>query len=117
MRLQDKVALITGAGRGIGRAIALAYAQEGARLSLAARTSQELEDPAEQAGDLGAQTYIIPTDITDKFQVDEMVRLTFERFSAIDVLVNNAGIVGPVGPLQDNDVDHWCQTISVNAVS
>ena len=111
MRLQDKVALITGAGRGIGRAIALAYAREGALLSLAARTSQELEETAEQAQGLGAQTHIIPTDITDKFQVDEMVRTTFERFSALDVLVNNAGIVGPVGPLHDNDVDHWISLI------
>ena len=116
MRLQDKVALITGAGRGIGRAIALAYAREGAQLSLASRTAHELQETADQAQELGAQTHIIPTDVTDKFQVDEMVRLTFERFSALDVLVNNAGIVGPVGALQDNDVDHWCQTISVNVI-
>lgn len=116
MRLQGKVALITGAGRGIGRAIALAYAQEGARLALAARTYSELEETADQARDLGAETYVVPTDVSDRAQVDEMVRRTVERFSTIDVLVNNAGLVGPVGPLQDNDVDHWCQTIQVNVI-
>ena len=90
MKLQDRVALITGAGRGIGRAIALAYAREGAKLALAARTASELAETAKQAQELGAAAYIIPTDVTDRFQVDEMVRQAVERFSAIDILINNA---------------------------
>ena len=116
MRLQDRVALITGAGRGIGRAIALAYAWEGARLALAARTSSGLEETARQAQKLGAATIVIPTDVTDRAQVDEMIRRTVDRFSTIDILVNNAGLPGPVGPLQDNDVDYWCRTIQVNVI-
>ena len=116
MRLQDQVALITGAGRGIGRAIALAYAREGARLALAARTLDELEETAGQAEALGASTCVIPTDVTEQTEVEEMVRRTLERFSTLDILVNNAGLVGPVGPLQDNDVTYWARTIQVNIV-
>ena len=116
MRLQDQVALITGAGRGIGRAIALAYAREGARLALAARTLSELEETATQAEALGAPTCVIPTDVTEQTEVEEMVRRTLERFSTLDILVNNAGLPGPVGPLQDNDVSYWSRTIQVNII-
>ena len=114
MRLADKVAIITGAGRGIGRAIALAYAREGARLALAARTLSELEETASQAEALGAATCVIPADISDQGQVDEMVRQTLERFSTIDILVNNAAVLGPISPLQDNDVSEWTRTFQVN---
>jgi len=116
MRLQDQVALITGAGRGIGRAIALAYAREGARLALAARTLDELEETARQAEALGVPTSVIPIDVTEQAQVEEMVKRTIERFSTLDILVNNAGLAGPVGPLQDNDVAHWTRTIQVNII-
>ena len=116
MRLKDRVALITGAGRGIGRAIALAYAREGARLALAARTASELEETAEQARALGAAVHTVLADVTVEADVEEMVRQSVERFSDIDILVNNAGIGGPVGLLQDNDVSEWIRTIQVNVV-
>ncbi len=116
MRLQDRVALITGAGRGIGRAIALAYAREGARVALAARTRSELEETARQVEALGAATCVVPTDVTDQSQVEEMVRRTLASFSTMDILVNNAGLGGPVGPLQDNDASYWSNTILVNVV-
>ena len=116
MQLQGRVALITGAGRGIGRAIALAYAKEGARLALAARTLAELEETALQAQRLGAATCVVTSDVTDKTQVEEMVERTLDRFSALDILVNNAGIGGPVGALAQNDVTEWANTIQVNVI-
>ena len=116
MRLDGQVAIITGAGRGIGRAIALAYAKEGARLALAARSADELEDTAREVRALGAPAYVIPTDVSDREQVDRMVAHAIDRYSTIDILVNNAGIVGPVGALQDNDPDHWLQAIQVNVI-
>ena len=115
-QLHNRVALITGAGRGIGRAIALAYAKEGARLALAARTRRGLEQTAQEAQALGASTCIVPVDVCDPTQVEEMVRYTIEQFGTIDILVNNAGIAGPVGPLQENDMTAWIQTIQVNLI-
>jgi NAD(P)-dependent dehydrogenase (short-subunit alcohol dehydrogenase family) len=115
-QLHNRVALITGAGRGIGRAIALAYAKEGAKLALAARTRRDLEQTAQQAQALGAATCIVPVDISDPIQVEDMVRHTVEQFATIDILVNNAGIAGPVGPLQENDMTAWIQTIQVNLI-
>ena len=114
MRLADKVAIITGAGRGIGRAIALAYAREGARLALVARSPNELEDTAREAQALGVPACVIPTDVADREQVDSMVAQVIDQYSTIDILVNNAAISGPVGPLWDNEPEHWVQTIQVN---
>jgi len=115
-QLHNRVALITGAGRGIGRAIALAYAKEGAKLALAARTRRDLEQTAQQAQALGASTCIVSVDVSDPTQVEDMVRYTVEQFATIDILVNNAGIAGPVGPLQENDMAAWIQTIQVNLI-
>jgi 3-oxoacyl-[acyl-carrier protein] reductase len=115
-QLHNRVALITGAGRGIGRAIVLAYAKEGARLVLAGRTLDTLEQTAREAQALGASTCIVRTDVSDPTQVEDMVRHTIDCFATIDILVNNAGIAGPVGPLQDNAVDAWVRTIQVNLI-
>ncbi len=115
-KLQHRVALITGAGRGIGRAIALAYAREGAQLALAARTVSELAQTAQQAQALGAATHILRADIASPTDVEAMVQATVERLSTIDILVNNAGIAGPIGPLHESDVEAWIHTLQVNLV-
>ena len=114
MKLSGKVALVTGAGRGIGRAIALGFAAQGASLALAARTPSELHETSRQITELGAESLVLPVDITDQSAVESMVSQTLERFTTIDILVNNAGIGGPVGVLQDNDIGSWMQTIQVN---
>lgn len=114
MKLANQVAIITGAGRGIGQAIAQAYAREGARLALAARSQTELEQTAAEIAKTGAQAIAVPTDVTDPAQAERLASAALTRFGRIDLLVNNAGISGPVGPLQDNDIAQWAETISVN---
>ena len=114
MKLAGKVAVITGAGRGIGRAIALAYAREGARLVLAARNESELEEAVGAVEEAGAEAVAIRTDVTSQIATVRLARRAVDRFGRIDILVNNAGISGPVGPLQDNDIADWVDTINVN---
>ena len=114
MKLANQVAIITGAGRGIGQAIAQAYAREGAHLALAARSQTELEQTAAAIAKTGAQAIAVPTDVTDPAQAERLASAALTRFGRIDLLVNNAGISGPVGPLQDNDIAQWAETISVN---
>ena len=116
MRLADKVAIITGAGRGIGRAIAVAYAREGARLVLVARTIGELEETASMTESLGATTLTVPTDVSQQADVERMVQRTVEKFGSVDILVNSAAILGPMGPLQENDVSAWIHAMNVNVV-
>ena len=114
MKLNGQVAVITGAGRGIGRAIALAYAREGAKLAMAARSESELQEVVSAALEQGAEAIAVPTDVTNPDDTEWLARRAVERFGRIDVLVNNAGISGPIGPLQDNDIADWVSTISVN---
>ena len=116
MKLSNKVAIITGAGRGIGRAIAIAYAKEGARVSLVARTVSELEETAQLIKEYASQSIVIPTDVTEPSSVAAMVQETVSRHGHVDILVNNAGVAGPIGALHDNDIDDWIQTIQVNVV-
>ncbi|MQG55539.1 MAG: SDR family oxidoreductase [SAR202 cluster bacterium] len=114
--LDNKTALITGAGRGIGQAIAIAYAREGAKLSLAARSVSELEETAAECRKLGGEVLVTPTDVTDAGQVEHLVSATVGRYSTIDILVNNAGIPGPIGNLEDNDMAAWTSVIQVNLI-
>ena len=114
--LENKIALITGGGRGIGQAIALAYAREGAILSLAARSASELEETAAECRNLGAEVLVTPTDVTNLEEVERLVDATVLRYAAVDILVNNAGIAGPIGSLPENDVAAWIDTIQVNLI-
>ena len=91
MKLEGKVAIVTGAGRGIGRATALALAREGADVVLAARTGAEIEALAGEIGSAGREALPVRTDVTSKADVDAMVRQALERFGRVDILVNNAG--------------------------
>ena len=114
MKLHSQVAIITGAGRGIGRAIALAYAREGAKLALAARSQSELQEVVNAASELDTEAIAVPTDVTSQEDAERLTLSAIEQFGRIDVLVNNAGISGPIGPLQDNDVADWVNTVTVN---
>ena len=114
MKLEGRVAVITGSGRGIGRAIALAYAREGAKLALAARNESELQETVSVVSELGAEALAVRTDVTSQKDTERLADRVVERFGRIDLLVNNAGNSGPVGPLQGNDIADWVNTINVN---
>ena len=116
-RLDGKVALITGGGRGIGQAIARAYAAEGAQLALAARTDSELQETAANIRDqYGSEVITVVADVTDRAQVENAVTQTLQRYGVIDVLVNNAGNTGQIGPLWTLDPDRWANTIAVHVL-
>jgi NAD(P)-dependent dehydrogenase (short-subunit alcohol dehydrogenase family) len=108
------VVAITGAGRGIGREIALAFADAGARLVLAARTESELEQTRELAAGRGAEAMVVVTDVTDPEQTTAMARAALDAFGVIDVLVCNSGIAGPTAPLWEIEPEQWRETMRVN---
>ena len=116
-RLDGRAALITGGGRGIGQAIARAYAAEGAKLALAARTDAELQETAANIREqYNADVITVLTDVTDRAQVENAVAQTLNRYGVIDVMVNNAGNTGQIGPLWTLDPDRWANTISVHVL-
>ncbi|MBI3800176.1 MAG: SDR family oxidoreductase [Deltaproteobacteria bacterium] len=116
MRLQGKVTLITGGGRGIGRALALAFAREGAAVAVAARTQTELDKVAAEVAACGRQSYAVACDVTERAAVLQMVAAVHERFGRVDILVNNAG-TGRSAPFFKTDLEMWNQLLALNATS
>ena len=113
-QLTDKVALVTGAGRGIGRAIALTLAQQGARLALAARTKAELHAVRAEIETQGGEAAAFPTDVAREPELLALIDAAIDRFGRLDILINNAGI-GIFGPLAESTTEQWDQTMAVNA--
>ena len=114
--LREKVAIVTGAGRGIGQAIARAYAREGAAICCAARTQDEIDSTARQIEAAGGRALAIRTDVTRPETVEHMVAIGVEHFGGLDILVLNAGINTAPGPVADSDPEAWRQTLEVNLV-
>ena len=113
MKLENQTAIVTGAGRGIGRAIALAFAGEGANVTLAARTSTEIDAVAAEIRALGREALAVATDVASKASVLDMVAQTIDRFGQVDILVNNAG-VGGSSPIPKITEELWDLNIAVN---
>lgn len=110
---RDKTALVTGGGRGIGKAIALAFARLGANLVIASRNAENLNPTAEEITATGAACLAVPTNIRETDQVDALVARAIERFGAIDFLVNNAGGQFPARP-QDISDRGWRAVVDLN---
>lgn len=112
--LLGQVALITGASRGIGRAIVLRLAEAGATTVLAARNEQTLQDVAQMIRAAGGTTLVVPTDVTDDQQTTRLVEYTLSQFGHIDILVNNAGGGTPRTPVVKARLADWKWTLRVN---
>ena len=112
--MQGTVAVITGGGRGIGEAVALAFGGRGATVVLAARTASELAQVEAKVRAAGGAAVAIPTDVSSPADVSRLVQRTVDAYRRVDVLVNAAGILGPVGPLWEADPEAWKRAVEVN---
>lgn len=102
-KLTDRVAIVTGAGKGIGRGIALAFAEAGADVVCAARTRDEIEATADAVRERGRRGLAVPTDVTKSDALERLVDVTFEAFGRLDLLVNNVGGTGPRPALETSE--------------
>lgn len=116
-RLKDRIALITGVSRGIGRAVGLAFAREGAHVLLLARTRKALEEVDDQIRAGGGKATLIPLDLADGKAIDALGPSLYERFGRLDVLVGNAAILGRLSPLTHIPAEHWDRSFAVNVTA
>lgn len=114
MFLQNKVALITGSGRGIGRAMATLFAREGARVFLTARTEKELATTTREIASAGGEAAYVTADLIREADCQRVVAATRGKFGRIDILVNNAGHYGPVVPVEDYPLEEFDKVIAVH---
>nr|WP_298410359.1 SDR family oxidoreductase [uncultured Halomonas sp.] len=112
-QIQGKVVVITGASSGLGAETARHLAKRGAKLVLAARRKERLDDLAKELKEIGAEASIKATDVTDRSQVEALVKHTTDTFGRLDVMINNAGLM-PLSPLAEGRIDEWEQMIDVN---
>ena len=114
MKLKNKVALITGASKGIGRATALLFAKEGAKVAVNYFSSEdEAKSVVKEINDIGSEAIAIKCDVSNEDQVKSMIDQVLKEFGSIDILVNNAGIVFDV-PFLERTVEQWRRTLDVN---
>jgi NAD(P)-dependent dehydrogenase (short-subunit alcohol dehydrogenase family) len=114
MKLDGKISIVTGGGRGIGRAIALRFASEGAAVVVAGTTIQMIEAVAQEISNRGGRAIAVSTDVASEADVAHMVSTALSEFGGIDILVNNAGIAGPTALVQDVSREDWDHTLAVN---
>ncbi len=114
MGASDKVAVVTGAGTGIGRQVALALLREGYAVALAGRRAEPLNETAEMAGAAGSRALAVATDVSDPASVKALFAKTSEAFGRLDVLFNNAGIGAPPVPMEDLTFEQWKAVVDIN---
>ena len=113
-KLKDRIAIVTGGGKGIGRSIALAFAEEGASVAICGRHLPLLEEVSNEAREVGATIIPIKADVAEETEVENMVAQTLKTFGKIDILVNNAGTGGPLGLLTEISKAQWDEVININ---
>jgi 3-oxoacyl-[acyl-carrier protein] reductase len=111
--LTGKIAIVTGAGRGIGHAIALTLAGQRAAVVLAARSENELQEAAAQIESAGGKAICVPTDVSDESQVKHLIERTIDEYGQLDILINNAGM-GMFGPMVEMTTAQWDEIFAVN---
>ncbi len=112
--LEGRVAMITGASQGLGRALALVFAREGARVAINSRSEGSIRPVAEEAESLGAEVVALAADVSRGADVERLVGAAAERFGRIDVLVNNAGLLGPRVGIEEYPESEWRRVIDAN---
>jgi len=114
MNAQNKVAIVTGAGSGIGKTVALALLKDGYRVALAGRRKDPLEQTVKDAGSAGALALVVPADVSNPESVRALFAKTKEVFGRLDLLFNNAGVFPPGVPLEDLSFEQWKTAVDIN---
>ncbi len=114
MRLENRVAVVTGGNKGLGRALSLALAEEGARVAVAGRSASRNAEVAEELSSLGAEALAVTLDVTDVASVEQMVDRVLSRWGQIDILINNAATTSQMQWIVDYDPDEWERIMAVN---
>ncbi|MCP4666521.1 MAG: SDR family NAD(P)-dependent oxidoreductase, partial [Deltaproteobacteria bacterium] len=115
-RLEGKVAVITGAASGIGRATALLFAREGAKLVLADVADRELKETLRLVKKANGNAVIKKTDVAVEKEVQDLIHLALKTYSQVDILCNNAGITGDLKDVEDQEADDWQKVLDVNVM-
>jgi len=114
MLLKDRVAIVTGGGKGIGKAITKAFVGEGATVVIAATTMAKLEETAKELNDKGGRVLPLQIDVTNEAQVESLMQQTVKAYGKIDILVNNSGIAGPTCNVMDLKLEDWNKVFAVD---
>ncbi len=114
MSLHNKVALVTGSGRGLGRRVALTLAAHGAQVVLVSRNAAQLQETQDMIARAGGVALALPADVSEAAQVEQLKTRVEQRFGPVSILVNAAGIFGPIQRVQDSEPKRWLETIAIN---
>jgi NAD(P)-dependent dehydrogenase (short-subunit alcohol dehydrogenase family) len=117
MRLKGRTAIITGANQGLGEAIAIEFVKQGAGVVICARDKDKLlavKEKLEKISAKGQRIYAMATDVSNESEVEKLINVSISEFNCIDILINNAGVYGPKGPIEKINSDDWIKAIEIN---
>ena len=113
-KIEGQVCIVTGGGRGIGRTIALKLAEADAQVAVVARSEEQLKETVSLAQDVGGRVFALSGDVSNRHDVQRIAQEVEQQFGPVDLLVNNAGVSGPTGPIWDTDLDSWWNCLEIN---